>query len=172
MNKLRYRIQKIDIGHLVLILAITETLHNTEEAIWFPSWSSTLSLWQPTLGELEFRIAIILVTLLFYGTIYYSMANVTQFSSYIFSGTVTTILFNVFIPHLSGTIMTGKLVPGVATGVLLNVPITILLLWKGMIEKRISWKTILVGGIGFGMLTVPLLLVSFRVGNIIKQLTF
>jgi len=172
MNKLCFGFQKIDIKHLVLILAVTETLHNAEEAIWFPSWSSNLSFWHPAVGELEFRIAIILVTLLFYGAIYYSMTIVTQFSNYIFSGVVTMILFNVFFPHLLGTIMTGELVPGVATGVLLNVPITILLLWKGMIEKRISWKTILVGGIGFGLFTVPLLLVSFTVGDIIRQLTF
>ena len=170
MNKLRYSFKKIDIGHLVLILAITETLHNTEEAIWFPSWSSTLSFWQPAVGELEFRIALALLTLLFYGAMYYSKANVTQRSSYIFSGIVTTILVNVFIPHLLGTIMIGKLVPGVVTGVLLNIPITVLLLWKAINEKRISWKTIIVGGIGFGFLAVPLILVSFTVGEIIKQL--
>ena len=172
MNKLRSSFMKLDIKHLVLILAITETLHNTEEAIWFPSWSSTLSFWQPAVGELEFRIAIILVTLLFYGAIYYSMTNVTQFSSYIFSGIVTLILFNVFFPHLLGTIMTGEFVPGVATGVLLNIPITVLLLWKGLKEKRISWKTMMIGGIGFGLLTVPLIYVLFTVGKIIKQLAF
>jgi len=172
MNKFRSSIQKIDIKHLVLILAITETLHNTEEAIWFHSWSSTLSFWQPPVGKLEFRIAIILLTFLFYGAMYYSMANDTQFSSYIFSGMVTMILFNVFFPHLLGTIMTGELVPGVVTGVLLNIPVMVLLLWKGLKEKRISWKTIMVGGIGFGFLTGPLIRVLFTVGKIIKQLAF
>lgn len=172
MNKLRYSFQKIDIGHLVLILAITETLHNTEEAIWFPSWSSTISIWQPSVGLLEFRNAIILLTFLFYGAIYYSITNVTQFSSYIFSGIVTLILFNVFFPHLLGTIMTGELVPGVVTGVLLNLPITVLILWKGMKDKRISWKTMMVGGIGFGLLTVPLIFVLFTIGDILKQLAF
>ena len=103
---------------------------------------------------------------------YYSMTNVTQFSSYIFSGIVTMILFNVFFPHLLGTIMIGELVPGVATGVLLNIPITVLLLWKGLKEKRVSWKTIMIGGIGFGLLTAPLILVLFTVGDIIKQLAF
>jgi len=172
MNKLRSCFQKIDIRHLFLVLAITETLHNTEEAIWLPSWSSTLSFWQPIVAEREFRIALILLTLLFYGAMYYSITKDTQVSNYIFSGIATMILFNVFFPHLLGTIITGELVPGVVTGTLLNIPITVLLLWKGMKEKRISWKTIMVGGIGYGLLTVPLLLVSFTVGYIIKQLAF
>lgn len=172
MNKFRSSFQKIDIKHLVLILAVTETLHNTEEAIWFPSGSSTLSIWQPSVGVLEFRIAIILLTFLFYGVMYYSMTYDTQFSSYIFSGMVTMILFNVFVPHLLGTIITGEFVPGVATGILLNIPITVLLLWKVLKEKRISWKTIMIGGIGFGLLTAPLILVLFTVGKIIKQLSF
>jgi len=85
---------------------------------------------------------------------------------------VTMILFNVFVPHLLGTIITGEFVPGVATGILLNIPITVLLLWKVLKEKRISWKTIMIGGIGFGLLTAPLILVLFTVGKIIKQLSF
>ena len=172
MHKLRSNLQEIDIRLLVLVLAITETLHNTEEAIWLPSWSGASSNWQPVVGELEFRIAIILLTLLFYGVMYFSTTRDTRFSSYIFSGMLALILFNVFIPHLLGTIMTGKLVPGVVTGVLLNIPITVLLLWKGLREKRISWKTIMVGWIGFSLLTVPLLLVSFTVGGLIRQLAF
>ena len=172
MNKLRSDFQKMDIKHLVLILAITETLHNTEEAIWLPSWSRTLSFWKPVVADLEFRIALLLLTLLLYGAMYYSITRDTQISKYIISGIVTMILFNIFFPHLLGTIITGELVPGVVTGLLMNLPITVLLLIKGMKEKRISWKTIMVGATIIGLLTVPLLLVLFTVGDIIKQLAF
>jgi len=168
MNKFCSIFQKINYRHLFLILAVTETLHNTEEAIWLPSWSSTLSFWKPVVAELEFRIALVLLTLLFYGAIYYSITRDTQISKYIISGIVTMILFNIFFPHLLGTILTRELVPGVVTGVLMNLPITVLLLSKGMKEKLISWNTIMVGGITFGLLTVPLLLILFTFGDIIK----
>ena len=101
MNKIRSGLQKLEIKHLVLILAVTETLHNTEEAILFSSGSSTLTKWQTSVGVLEFRIAIILLTFLIYGVMYYSMIYDTQFSSYVFSGMVTMILINVFVPQVT-----------------------------------------------------------------------
>ncbi len=151
--------------NLVWLLAVAETLHNVEEAIWFPDWSRTAGAWHPPVGPFEFRFADAVVTLLIYAVLYYFWKRGTAVSRCLLGGVLVVILFNVFVPHLAATIATARYAPGVVTGVLLNVPVTVYLLRRGLNEGVFTARTLGIGTVAVGALALPLLLASFALGR-------
>jgi hypothetical protein len=172
MKSIPGKINSIGFQKLIWILAASETLHNFEEALWLPSWSRTLTIRHPSVGEFEFRFAIGLLTFLIYIILYYCAKTDNPFSKYLLGGMLIMILLNVFIPHVAASILTGHLVPGVVSGVLLNIPVTVYLLWKGLEKGFFNKRILIIGGVGFGIITMPLLMLCFKLGGLIKQLAF
>ncbi len=167
MNKIIKRLDQISFKRIIWILAVCETLHNLEEAIWLPGWSRTAGIWHPSVGAFEFRFAVIVITLIFYGLIYYFSVSKSGFSNYIISAVLGVILANVFIPHLFAAILTGRYAPGVITGVLLNIPVTLYLLRRGLKEGFFTIKTIIISMAAGTAVALPLLLLLFGVGRVI-----
>jgi hypothetical protein len=169
MNEFFQKISKIKYRNIVWILAITETIHNMEEAILLPNLfqSGDFSKWP--VSPFEFRFAVILITLLIYGMIYYFVKHENKLAEYLMGGTLFTILFNVFIPHLIGSVLLLKYLPGTASGVLLNIPVTLYLLRRGVREGFFTIKSIAVWGGIFTIITVPFLFGLFKFGNFISN---
>ena len=157
MIKLMNSVNRIDYKKLFPALGVTETIHNAEEAVWLPAWSQTAGVWHPPVGSFEFRFAVITVTLVVYGLIYYFVRCDNKFAKYIMSGALVVILFNVFVPHLTATVVLSQYAPGVISGVLLNIPVSIYLLRRGVTEGFFDAKTIVIGAIGFAAVMGPLL---------------
>ncbi len=150
---------------VVWVAAIAETLHNVEEAIWLPGWSRTSGVWHPPVGAFEFRFADAVVTLLFYAVIYFFWKRGTAASRCLLGGVLVVILFNVLVPHLAATIATARYAPGVVTGILLNVPVTVFLLRRGLSDGIFSPRMLAVGTAAVAALALPLLLASFGLGR-------
>lgn len=162
---------QIDYKKLVPALAVTETIHNAEEAVWLPAWSQGAGIWHPPVGAFEFRFAVIALTLVVYGVIYYFVRHDNRFAKYIMSGALVVILFNVFVPHLAATIVLSQYAPGVISGVLLNIPVSVYLLRRGVKEGFFGAKTIIVGAIGLAVVVGPLLPALFAVGMFVEKFT-
>jgi len=161
---LKQKYQKV-----VWALAVTETLHNLEEAIWLPDWSKAAGPWHSAVGAFEFRFAIVVVTLVFYAIIYQFSARSTTWSRYFMGGTLVVILFNVLVPHLLATLIMTRYAPGVVTGVLLNVPVSVYLLRRGIHERIFVVRDLAFGTVVIAAVLLPLLPISFALGRVIRM---
>lgn len=161
---LKQRYQKV-----VLALAVTETLHNLEEAIWLPDWSKVAGPWHSAVGAFEFRFAIVVVTLALYTIIYWFLTRSTTWSRYLMGGTLVLILFNVLVPHLLATLIMTRYAPGIVTGVLLNVPVTVYLLRRGIREHIFSIRDLAIGTAVVASALLPLLPISFALGRLLEM---
>jgi hypothetical protein len=164
LNRIHYK-------RVIWILAMTETLHNIEEAIWLPAWSQTAGTWHPSVTAFEFRFAVTAITILFYIIIYYFSKYDTKLTKYLMGGALVMILINVFMPHLLATIFLAHYAPGVVTGILFNIPAALYLLRRGMREGFFSTRILVLGAIGFTFVVAPLLPGLFVIGGFLETIT-
>ena len=169
MRKMIENLNQTSYRKVIWLLAISETLHNLEEAVWMPGWSETAGMWQLKVGATEFRIAVILITLLIYGVVLYFSKNNNELSKFLMGGALIMILFNVFVPHLLATIFMQNYAPGVISGVLLNVPVILYLTLRGLKEGYYKIKTMVLAGLCFGLITIPLLQLFYLIGRVIDK---
>jgi hypothetical protein len=127
LNQYHYR-------KIVPVLAVTETLHNAEEAVWLPAWSQTAGIWHPPVGACEFRFAAIAVTVIVYGTISCFVRYNTRFARTIMSGALVMVLVNVLVPHLVASLVLSGYAPGVIAGIVSNILVSLYLLRRGVKE--------------------------------------
>ncbi len=161
-------LNQVSFRKAIWILAIAETLHNIEEAIWLPEWSRTAGAWHAPVSAFEFRFAAAMFTLLVYAVLYYFYKRGTAASRYLVGGVLVVILFNVFVPHLAATIVRGRYAPGVGTGVLLNTPFTIYLLRRGLREGVFTRRTLMAGTAMAASIALPLLVLSFALARALE----
>ena len=157
---------------IVWFLALSETLHTIEEAIWLPEWSHTAGLWHPPVSPFEFRFAVAVVTLAVYGVILYFTRRSTFTSRLLMGGTLVVIFVNVFAPHLAAAVMTGRYAPGVLTGVLLNLPVTFYLLRRGLKEGEFTPASLARGAVACALLALTLMPGSFFAGRWLERMLF
>jgi hypothetical protein len=164
LNQYNYR-------KIVPVLAVTETLHNAEETVWLPAWSQTAGIWHPPVGAFEFRFAVIAVTVIVYGAIFYFVKYDTRFARTIMSGAIVMVLVNVLVPHLVASLVLSECAPGVISGIVLNIPVSLYLLRRGVKEGLFSPKMMVFGAIGFTLIIGSLLPALFAVGAYVERLT-
>jgi hypothetical protein len=105
--------------------ALAVTLHNAEEGWFLPAWSHSAGRWHPPVGTGEVRFAAGILTVLAYLSASGGKGSV---GAYLLAGYALAMLLNVVFPHVLATIDERRYAPGTATAVLLNLPITVLLL--------------------------------------------
>lgn len=151
---------------IALVFAAAVTLHNIEEAVWLPGWSKTVGRLQRPVDPFEFRFAVTVLTLLaLVLAVGCRIEPIAVFCRYSVSGYALAMLLNVVFPHVAATIALRKYAPGLATALLLNLPVTVWLLHRAFDQDLID-PTIF---IYTGPLTVLVILVSipvlFRTGR-------
>ena len=144
-------------GNLQWLFPIVVTLHNAEEAIWFPDWTKRAGRWHAPVAPGVFRFAVAVFTVLAFGVTWLSAI----------SGMVG-VLANVLIPHVAVSVVTRRYMPGVATGVALNLPTLSLLVVLALREGYVSgWEAVAysVSVTSIGLLSIPAL---FKLGKILN----
>jgi hypothetical protein len=148
------------------IFVLVITLHNLEEALLLPAWSCTAGRWHHPVGKCEFRFAVLVLTLLAYAAVGLALLGGREsVGVYFLTGYALPMLLNVFIPHLLATLALRRYAPGTFTGLLLNLPVTSLLLYLAFQENyihssRFLWAGPLVVAVLLGL--IPLL---FAIGR-------
>lgn len=163
-------LMQYDLKRLAWLLALSETIHNLEEALWLPAWSKSAGPWHEPVGAFEFRFAVIVITLIVYAVIWYFSRCDNRIASGMMGGILVVILVNVFFPHLIASIACMEYVPGLLTGILLNLPVTIYLLRRGVCEDFFNTRILVIGTAGMAVITIPLLPVLFALGRWIAVL--
>lgn len=132
---------------LIWLFAIAITIHNFEEAIWLPAWSKTAGRFHHPIGIFEFRFAVTVLTLIAYIMAYLSMTGSKgSIGAYLVSGYALAMLLNVIFPHLIATLVMRRYAPGTATAIVLNLPITSMLLYQGFEERFIDKSVFIYAG--------------------------
>ncbi len=169
LNKMSAALNRVSYKKLAWIPAVTETIHNIEEAVFLPAWSAGAGLWNWHLTVFQFRFAVAAVTLLVYVIIYYYTRNGNKFSTHLYCGTLVVILVNVFVPHLAVSVLTASCSPGVLSGIILNVPATLYLLRRGLRENLFTYSVLARGTAVIALVMLLLIALSFTAGGFFEQ---
>lgn len=138
---------KMDFPLLSELFALAITIHNLEEALWLPKWSQRAGRWHHPVGVREFRFAVGVLTGLAYLAAYLSVVGGKEtVGAYFVAGYALAMLMNVLFPHLLSTVIMRRYAPGTATALLLNLPITVLLLGRGFQHGYIQLSTFIWAG--------------------------
>ncbi len=129
------------------LFAISVTVHNIEEAIWLPRWSVAAGRWHHPVEPAVFRFAVLALTL--FACIVPILATIggkLSIGAYLVSGFALAMLLNVFFPHLIATVALRKYAPGLATAVVLNLPVTLGVLVAAVKEGYIDLQSFYLAG--------------------------
>ena len=115
-----------------LLFLLGFSLHNIEEALWLPQWSKHARKYHKEVSKNEFRFAVIIVTAIGYLLTfqYFIFTSSFALSKYIYLGFILMMVANVVFPHLIATFVLKKYAPGTITGLALNAPIGIYILFR------------------------------------------
>ena len=151
------------------LFPVVVAVHNAEEAIWLPGWSKRAVLWHSPVTPGSFRFAAALFTVLAFAVTWLSAESGKQTVwAYLTFGYIAAMLANVLIPHVVLTVALRNYMPGLATAVLLNLPVLSLLAVMAVREGYVSgWKSAasFIGVSGALAAFIPAL---FRLGKVLK----
>ncbi len=121
---------ELDLFAIKILFLLGFTLHNLEEAIWLPKWSQNAKKFHESVKTNEFVFAVIIVTILGYllTAVDFLIGYPGNFFNYIYLGFIGMMGINVVFPHLVVTIVLKKYAPGLITGLLLNLPFSLIII--------------------------------------------
>jgi hypothetical protein len=121
------------LGRALWLFPLAMLLHNTEEAIWLPAWSAR-TIFHPVVGALEFRFALIVITVLAF-----VITALAQLRGGIWPlvtlGYAGAMLLNVLFPHVLASVFERGYTPGVVTALLCNLPVDAYLLRRALRQR-------------------------------------
>ncbi|HON80340.1 MAG TPA: HXXEE domain-containing protein [Spirochaetota bacterium] len=134
-----------------LVFLLSFTLHNIEEALWLPKWSQYAKKFHPPVAKNEFHFAVLMVTLIGYVLTFLFLAtgNTNEIVKYLYLGFLLMMAFNSIFPHLIATIALRRYAPGTLTGLFLNLPIGLYIVFMLYGETLVPYKLLL----GFAVIT-------------------
>ena len=88
-------------------------------------------------------------------------------AKYAFIGFLGAMVFNTFFPHLLSTIVMKAYAPGLITGLLLNVPINLFILYQLHKQHIINLKNIFISTVVVGGILLMLIPVLFKSATIL-----
>ena len=152
----------------ISILPFAFLLHNMEEAISMEDWieKSPMKISYYVTTN-QFVVAVALFTVMGFIVVFVKKTykNKAQFFILIagFSG---MLLLNVFFPHLITALVFRMYVPGLITAVLINLPLTIYILWHIHKVSKFSIKKMVFTIIGGGIFGIVLAYLFLLIGKL------
>jgi len=148
------------------LFAIGVLVHNAEEALLLPAWSLSAGRWHAPVVSGVFRFAVaVLTVLVFVAAWLAAVGGSGSLGAYFITGYALAMLLNVFIPHLTATIVLRRYAPGTTTALLFNLPLGGCLVYRALTEGYVNSTVFAVSGplIVLGILaSIPLL---FAIGG-------
>lgn len=155
---------------LFWLFPIAFAFHNLEEALWFPTFSKSAGKFHKPVNTFEFVFAVITLTLLsIIITFLFLMNGKQSFACYMYFAFNFGMLINVFFPHLAATIILRKYCPGLLTGILLLVPVTVYILLFGYQNQYFLFPKFWFITIPFAGLVIGSIPILFRIGKFVQK---
>lgn len=155
---------------LVILFLFAITLHNLEEAVWLPAWSSHASKFHKPVGKDEFYFAVIVITSLAYlSTFYYLFSPNSSLAKYILIGFMGSTIINAIFPHLLASIVLKRYAPGLLTGMLLNIPINSLIIYQFFKNNALTFRELFLSTLIVAGALLSLIPLLFKIGKFISK---
>lgn len=156
---------EITINLLKLLFLLGFTLHNMEEALWLPQWSKYAKKFHEPVERNQFIFAVIILTMLGYLITLADILNPQpgNIINYVYLGFIGMMGLNAIIPHLAATIVLKKYAPGLITGLLLNLPLSLIIIIYN-IQNRINIFYFVIAVLALSGLILFSLKYLFRLG--------
>ena len=145
----------LDLTAIKLLFLMGFTIHNIEEAIWLPKWSRYAKRFHEPVGSNEFIFAVIMVTIIGYliTAADFIIGSPGNFINYMYLGFIGMMGLNVIFPHLLATIVLKKYAPGLLTGIMLNLPFSIIIIyWHFQNEVKVIYLLVAIAMVGTSVL--------------------
>ncbi len=151
---------------LKFIFLLGFTIHNIEESVWLPEWSKHAKKFHQPVERNQFIFAVIVVTIIGYLVTVAEIIDNTNGSafSYIYLGFIGMMGLNTIIPHLAATILLKKYAPGLITALLLNLPLSIIIISR-YIDAGINVYYLIIAILAFTVIILSLLKPLFKLGH-------
>ena len=151
---------------LKLIFLLGFTIHNIEESVWLPEWSRHAKKFHEPVERSQFVFAVIVVTIIGYlATVAEIIENIPGgVFSYVYLGFIGMMGLNTVLPHLAATILLKKYAPGLITALLLNLPLSIIIITR-YIVAGINVYFLIIAILAFTVITLLLLKPLFKLGD-------
>ena len=146
-------------------------LHNLEEALWLPGWSSSRAgRWHDAISSFSFRFAAgVLTVMAFVVAISAQTGGHSSLGFYLLAAYALGQSINIFVPHLAATIATRTCSPGLATGIFFVLPASCIFLFNFLTSPDCDLRRFVTVSLVF----IPLLILSIPlllwVGQIIEN---
>ena len=157
---------EIALTAIKLLFLLGFTLHNIEEAIWLPKWSEYAKKFHKPVGSNEFIFADIIITIIGYllTAVDFIIGSPGDLINYIYLGFVGMMGVNVIFPHLFATVVLKKYAPGLLTGMLLNLPLSMIIIYWH-IQNGIKIVNLLAAIVIVAIFILSSLKYLFRIGR-------
>ncbi len=153
------------------LFPIAFTLHNIEEAIWFPDFSKSAQKFHKPVDTFEFSFAIIILTVFsIVITIMFFIDGKQSLACYLYFAFNFGMLINVLFPHLTATIILKKYCPGLLTGILLLAPISAYVLSWGYSNEYFIFPKFWFVVIPFTGLVIGMIPILFKIGKHVQKI--
>jgi hypothetical protein len=115
--------------------------HMLEEALWLPGWSQQAGAWHVPVSQGEFWIASLILVVFVFGLTYGAVKGGPGGPAvYLLLCLALLMLLNIFHPHLGAAVFTGRYAPGLATALLVILPVMVYLLVRAVREGHIRGR--------------------------------
>jgi hypothetical protein len=151
---------------LKIVFLLGFTIHNIEESIWLPEWSKHAKKFHETVERNQFIFAVIVVTIIGYLVTVAEILtnNPGSVFTYIYLGFIGMMGLNTFLPHLTATILLKKYAPGLITAILLNLPLSLIIISR-YIAAGVNVYFLIIAILVFTTIILALLKPLFKLGD-------
>jgi len=151
---------------LAWLFAFAVTVHMIEEVVWLPAWSQSAGKWHEPVERRAFAFATAVMLLFLYlVTFLAGAAPPEKLSIYLLCGLALVMIVNLAIPHLGATITQRRYAPGLATSLLLVVPLSAAVLRQAFASDLVSMPRYLLAALGMLLGTAVIWPALFHAGR-------
>jgi hypothetical protein len=155
--------------HLEWLFPAVVALHNAEEALWLPGWSKQGGRWRRPVASGVFFFAVTILTILIFILTGLSLRTGRETAwTYLVFGAMAVTLANVLVPHVTVSVATRSYMPGLATGLALNLPVLSVLLLLALRQGYVTGGKAALYSAGVAGLTLLLIPALFKAGKVLN----
>lgn len=148
------------------LFALGVVIHNTEEALFLPAWSTRAGRWHVQIGAFPFRFAVVVLSIaVIFAAWLSSIGGAHSFGAYFLTGYALAMVLNVLFPHVLATVALHSYAPGTATAVLFNLPLGGYLVYRSLADGYVDQTTFALAGPATVVGIIASIPILFAIGN-------
>lgn len=121
------------------LFAFGVIVHNTEEALFLPAWTTRAGRWHTKVDAFPFRFAVVILSAaVILAAWLASTGGARSFGVYFLTGYALAMVLNVLFPHIAATLALRLYAPGTATAVFFNLPLGSCLIYRSLTEGYVE----------------------------------